>query len=239
MEPKKRLNNRLGTALFFASALFGMLFFAALTWPSLEANFYFGFNGGAETKLNLICPHILTPQDSGAITAIVANKVDKTISPVFQANFSGPMLRSLRTQPSIEPGKTEAIKWPVTTTDVDFGHLIMAQVYQFSSYHTPTATATCGSLYLYLPLLTGLQVYILALVLSLLGIAIGIVLWVTDNRPLTGRSLESFWGMTLLGGIVLLGIVFGSLGQWLLGTLTLALSLLMFFIQVTRKLNPS
>ena len=239
MKPQNKILGGLGLVLFFIGVLLGMVFFAGLTWASLEASLYFGFNGGAETKLHLVCPYIMTPQDSGSVRAIITNKVEKPISPVIQADFSGPMLRTIRTQPSIDPGTTQEIKWAISSRDVDYGALIMAQVYQYSSYSTPTAMATCGTLFFNLPVLTGLEIYILALVLSLLVIASGIGLWIINNRPVTGRSLEYLWGLAFLAAIVLLGILFGSLGQWMLGIFALVLSLLMVFIQIVRRLMPS
>jgi hypothetical protein len=236
MKPQNKILGGLGLVLFFAGVLFGMVFFTSLTWANLEASFYFGFNGGADTKLRLTCPHIMTPQDNGSVTATITNKVEKIIKPILQADFSGPMLRSIRTQPSIDPGKTQEIKWAISAQDVDYGHLIMVQVYQYSSYKTSTATATCGTLFLNLPALTGMEIYILALVLSLLGIAIGFALWLISNRPITGRSLQHLWGMILLAVVVLLGILFGSLGLWIFGTFALALSLLMLISLVSRWL---
>ena len=238
MRPQNKILGGLGLALFFTGVLLGMAFFAVLTWASLEASFYFGYNGGAETKLRLACPYIMTPQDSGSVTATVVNKVEKTISPVFQADFSGPMLRSIRTQPSIDPAKTREIQWAISAQDVDYGSLIMVQVYQYSSYKTPTAMATCGTLFLNLPTLTGMEIYILALVLSLLGITAGILLWLINNRPVTGRKREYLGGILFLTAIVLLGILFGSLGQWMLGVFALGLSLLMFVIQLVRPYTP-
>jgi hypothetical protein len=238
MKPQNKILNTLGFILFFAGVLSSMVFSVGLIWANLEANFYFGFNGGAEAKLRLSCPHIMTPQDSSSVTATISNKVDKTIEPILQADFSGPMLRSLRTKASIGPGKTQQIRWAISAEDVDFGHLIMAQVYQYSSYKTSTATATCGTLYLTIPALTGVQVYILVLVVSLLGIATGIALWLMGNWKPKERSAERLWGMTFLTVVTLVGILFGSMGLWLLGIFAVALSLLMVISQVGRWLMP-
>lgn len=239
MKPQNKILNALGLTLFFIGILLGMAFFGSLTWANMEANFYFGFNGGAATTLRLTCPHIMTTHETGSVTAIIANKVEKTISPIFQADISGPLLRSVRTQPSIEPGKTQQVKWEISAEDVDYGHLIMAQVYQYGSFKTPTATATCGTLFLNLPGLTGLQVYLLSLVISLLGIAIGIALWLIGNWTLKGRSVERLWGMGFLTVVVLLGILFGSLGLWIFGTLALLLSLLTFVVMIGHRFMPS
>jgi hypothetical protein len=236
MKPQNKILNALGFILFFAGVLLGMVFSAGLIWANLEANFYFGFNGGADTKLRLACPHIMTPQDSDSVIAIISNKVDKTIEPILQADFSGPMLRSVRTKASIDPGKTEQIRWAISAEDLDYGHLIMAQVYQYSSYKTSTATATCGTLFLTIPALTGMQVYILVLGFSLFGIATGVALWLMGNWKRKERSAEHFWGMIFLTVVVFAGILVGSMGLWVLGIFALALSLLIVISQVSRWL---
>jgi len=87
--------------------------------------------------------------------------------------------------------------------------------------------------------LTGLQVYILALVLSLLGIAVGFVLWLFSNRPFQGRSLQQLWGMIFFASIVLMGILFGSLGQWILGLFALVISVLLFVALIGRQFMSS
>jgi hypothetical protein len=239
MKPQTKILFAVGLVLFFAGSLLGIIFFAGLTWASLEANFYFGYNGGADAKLHLSCPHIITPLDSAVVTAAVTNKVDKAISPAVEAMLSGPIIQTTRLVPSIEPGQTQFLDWPVDTDNIAFGHLIMAQVYQYSSYKTGTAMATCGALYLNLPHLTGTEVYILLLVVSLVVAAAGFVLWLIATRSQPENARERLWGMVLLAVIVLLGLLFGTLGQWLLGTFLFFLSILVFIIQVSRRWMPS
>jgi len=239
MKPKNKFLVSLGLILFFIGAMLGMLFFAGLTWPHLEANFYFGYSGGADTRMRLFCPHILTPKDSGVVTSAVTNKVDKPISPIIQTEISGPIMQTLRTRPSIDPGQTLNLKWDVNADDLAYGHLIMVEVYQYSTYKTPTATANCGTLFLFLPALTGQQIYLSALAASLIGMISGIFIWILGNGTLTGLEQERLWGMVVLAGIIVLGILLGTLGQWILGTLALALSVLMFVIQLSRRLAAS
>lgn len=239
MNKKNRFFMGLSLVLFFAGALVGILFFAGLIWPSLEANFYFGFNGGADSKLRLACPRILTPQDSAAVTAIITNKTDRTISPRFDTQISGPVMQVLKSQHSIEPGKTAELRWPVNVDDVSYGHLVMAQVYQHSSYKTGTAMATCGSLFLFLPTVHGNQIYTFLFIFSMVGVGLGILLWRLGSGDMTGQEQERFSAMLLLGVVILVGILMGTLGQWILGTFALVLALLMFIIQIARRLMPS
>jgi hypothetical protein len=239
MKTKNKFLMGLALVVFFAGSVIGILFFAGLVWPSLEANFYFGYNGGADTKLRLACPRILTPQDtSAAVTATVSNKTDRAISPHFQAQISGPIMQTIRSEPNIEPGQTVDIRWPIGADDVSYGHLVLAQVYQFSSYKTGTATATCGSLFLFLPGVRGNQIYSSLFIISMAAICVGVLLWRLASGDMTGLEQEHFSGMLLLGVVVLAGILLGTLGQWILGTFALVLALLLFFIQVSRRLMP-
>jgi hypothetical protein len=202
-------------------------------------NFYFGYNGGAETTLKLTCPFIMTPRESGSAVAAVTNKVERTISPIFQADISGELIRTIRTQPSVQPGETAKLTWDLSAADVVYGHLILVQVYQKPSFKTPTAADTCGTLFLDLPGLTGMQVYLLALAASLLCMAVGLALWLVGRRSLPQRTSAEQWGMVALSAFVLLGILFGSLELWILGVLALVLTLLMLVVMFGRRLTAS
>lgn len=239
MKPKNKFLIILGPVLFFAGVLIGIVFFAALIWPSLESDFYFGYSAGADTKLRLTCPHIMTLADNGVITAIVTNKVDRPISPEVEANISAPIPQTIRTKPTIEPGQTAALKWDINSDNVDFGHLILAQVYQFSAYATPTAMGKCGTLFLFTSALTGNEIYLFSLVGSLALIIAGIGISLLGSGSLVELGQKRFSGMVLLGGIIVVGIILGTLDQWLFGVLVLALAVLMLTIQITQRLNPS
>jgi hypothetical protein len=239
MESKKKTLSVFGLALFFIGAFIGIIFVAALIWPTLEADFYFGYRAGADTKMKLSCPRIITPQDHAAITATIANKVDKPISPRVEANLSGPVTQTFRSTPTIDPGKRLVLRWPVGAEQVDFGHLILAQVYQFSSYATGTAMGQCGSLFLFIPVLTGTAVYILSFVLSMALLLGGLFLWRFGRRGMGGTRQERYTGMLLLVVLMLAGIIVGTLAQWIVGVFIMVGLLLMFWILIVRSLNPA
>jgi hypothetical protein len=240
MKPQNKILGYFGLTIFFIFSLLGILFFAGLNWAHLESHFYFGFNGGAETKLYLVCPHIITPQDSATVSARIFNKTDKVISPFIESQISGLVLDDERIQASVEPGQTQELKWKVGPENVTFGHLIMAQVYQFESYKTPTATATCGSLFLNLPLFSGIQLYYLTMIISLAGMLAGMLLWYSNTRKPGVTLREHGSGMIVLIVIIMIGIYFGSQGLWIFGVLALALSVIMFIIQLFgRRLSPA
>jgi hypothetical protein len=237
MKSNNKSLNTVASFLFFIGVLLGMVLFAGLTWANLEANFYFGYNGGAQTKLRLTCPRILTARETGIVTARVTNRSDQTINPGVDVQISSPILTMIRTTPAIEPGKTVRMDWMVNAEDVEYGHLIMVQVYQNEYATLPSAMATCGTLFLNIPGLTGGQIYFSILALSLFSMSAGLGLWLLTARPLLGKTIEQLRGMVLLGAVTLLGILFGSLGSWGLGVLCLAITLLLFLILVGRRLS--
>jgi hypothetical protein len=237
MESKNKSLNTLALILFFMGVLVGMALFAGLTWANLEASFYFGYNGGADTKLRLSCPRILTARETGTVTALVTNKSERVITPSMDAQISGPILTMTRTNSAIEPGKTIRVEWKVNAEDVEYGHLIMVQVYQNSYATTPSAMATCGTLFLNIPGSTGNQVYFITLAISLFGMIGGLGLWLLTAWPLTGKSVEQMGGMVFLAVVTLLGILFGSLGSWALGVFCLVISLFMVVVLTGRRLS--
>ncbi len=238
MESKNKVLIGVGWVLFLLGTIIGILFIAGLLWPSLESNFYFGYRGGADTKLRLYCPRFITPQDHASITAAIPNRVDKPINPRVEVNLTAPILQTLESQPTVNPGETLQLKWPVNADNLEFGHLIMIQVFQFSSYGTGTAMGQCGSLFLFIPVLTGTQLYTLVLIISLALIVVGIALWAIGKRNSTGLNRERFAGLVLLGLLVLVGIILGTLAQWVLGVFVFLITVVMLIVQVSTQLNP-
>jgi len=239
MEVRSRTRRILGLIILFAGILFGMILAGGLTWANLEANFYFGYNGGAETSLRLTCPLIMTTHETGLAVATVSNKVERTISPIFQADISGLLVRTSRTQPSIEPGETAKLTWDLSPADVVYGHLILVQVYQKPSFKTPTATDTCGTLFLDLPGLSGRQVYMLVLAASLVCMFSGFALWIGPRRWLQRRETVERWGMLALCLFILIAILFGSLEVWILGVIFLMMTLLLLVVMLGRRLSST
>jgi hypothetical protein len=236
MRSKNKSLNTLALILFFVGILVGMALLAGITWANLEASFYFGYNGGADTKLRLSCPRILTAQETGIVTALVTNKSERSITPNMDAQISGPILTMTRSNPAIEPGKTVRVDWKIDAEDIEYGHLIMVQVYQNAYATTPSAMATCGTLFLNIPGPTGGEVYFITLAISLFGMISGLGLWRLTARPLTGKSVEQLGGMVFLAAVTLLGVLFSSLGSWALGVLCLVITLFMFVLLIGRRL---
>ena len=113
----------------------------------------------------------------------------------------------------------------------------MAQVYVNRSYTLPSCANTCGTVVLPLTGLTGVQLFIIVLSFSLVGLAVGWGLWLAGNRPIQGEEIIVPRAMLFFTAIVVLGILGGLVGWWGLGLfcaaagVLLTISVLGYYIQ--------
>ncbi len=240
MKPRNKPVRALGLVLFFAGALLGMALFGSSVWADLESSFYFGYGIKGRNTVKLSCPQIMTAADSKSFTAYIRNTTDRLVEPSIQTDISNILaVRSDRTTVSVAAHQTAPVSWQLTTDDVVFGHLILVHVYQFQVYVLPSADANCGIVFLYLTGVTGRQVFILALLGTLLGIAGGLALWASNSRPLEGHIRQQMLGMVFLSSIVAAGMLLSWIGWWVPGVLVFALAALMVIILLARYvLNP-
>ena len=224
----------LGLVLLFAGALLGMALFGGFTWADLESFFYFGNGIKGDTKISLNCPLIMTPADlNPMVSTVIKNSTGDPDQVLTQIDISNIMLvRSAKNLLHIPAHQDQPLHWGLTGEDVVFGHLVLAHFLQYRSASLPSADGSCGTFYLKLGGLTGLQTLILALCGTLLGLGSGLGLWAANSQPLEGRRREQFMGLLLLAGAVGLGILFGVLGLWGLGIALFALCTLLVFIMI-------
>ncbi|MGD0613365.1 MAG: hypothetical protein ABSB41_17850 [Anaerolineales bacterium] len=228
MNRTPKLTRPLGIAFFSCGILADMLLFALLSWAGLEAYFYFDYMPAEKALTTLRCPFVLTSHESGLVTVTYSNPSRLTLAPQVQTEISSPELyRTVNTMPSFAPGETKELQWTITSQDVVFGHLILAEVYVSPVYDTPDREGRCGTLWVDLPMLTGSELFAGVLTASLLFMALGWGLWISGNRPIRGGRPEATRAMLALTSIVLLGTIAGVLGWWLLGLVCLVLTLLL------------
>jgi hypothetical protein len=237
MKTHSKLIHTAGLILFFAGIFIGVILAGGLTWAGLEANFYFGYGIQGDRALKVSCPPILAASDTGAVTVSISNPSARQVKPVIEANLSGPIFPSTsQIQIAIDPGQRQTAKWQIGSANVAFGRLILAQVYQYSAYPLSSAEGYCGTLVLDLHGLTGKQFFALFLAAGLLGMIGGFLLAALGRRLLGERRTEETGSMPFLGGLVLVGILAGVMGWWLLGVIAIALSLLLTAILLGRRI---
>jgi hypothetical protein len=214
---KKAIRN-LAIFLFSVGVLLGMFLAGAATWTDLEATFY-GFEKVANDPLTTLrCPVLMTATETGIIRATLSNNSELPVDARVRVYVSNPgPIRIVETITPLAPGETKKLEWTVTSEDVDFGNLILVKVLAFAYYKVPVREEWCGILVLNLPYLTGNQIFVSALVLGLLGMLIGIGLWVIGGRPLKGKTLSAIRAMIWLVALVLADMVVSFMGLWLIG----------------------
>lgn len=223
-----KLGRPLGIIFFSCGILAGMLLFALLSWAGLEAYTYFDYMPAEQALTTLKCPFVLTTHEIGQVTVTYANPSRLTLAPQFQVEISSPELyRTVNTAPSFAPGETKELRWTITSQDVVFGHLILAEVYVSPVYDTPDREGRCGTLWVDLPQLTGMEIFAGGLAASLLLTGLGWGLWIAGRRPRQGGRPDVTRAMLALTAVVALGTIAGIGGWWLIGLACLVLSILL------------
>ncbi|MFH2039002.1 MAG: hypothetical protein ABIJ65_06150 [Chloroflexota bacterium] len=220
----------LSIVLFFLGTILGMVLFGSIVLADLEAKFYFGGIKIAEEDLKTLkCPTIITLYDRSAVTATITNNTNRTIKPLYRMNISNntDITRLVETTPEIAPGETMQVEWMVNPEDAIYGNLVLVRVMQYNTLKTPSREATCGTLVLKIPYLSGSQVLLTGILSSLVLMGLGIILWLKSNNPLIGRSLNVRNAMIFMVVVIAAGIIVSYFGIWMLGIILLAICLLL------------
>lgn len=214
--------------IFAIGTVFGMLLGGATTVANLESAFYFGFGYQADESLKeMDCPIILTGDDVGTVSVTLSNPNEKEIEPLFQVDIGEEgLFRTYRDRMYIPAGESQTLQWTVSRDDAVFRYLILVKVFQFAAFKTPTRDGSCGIIYLDVPF-SGMSVLIFTITISVLGMALGIILWLTLYKALPADKARGLRAMTVLAVSVVIAMVMGILGIWLLGVLFFMLSLLL------------
>ena len=227
MKARKKITRLLGILLFWIGVLLGMALVGGTVWADIEATFY-GFVEMGDKPLILRCPTFVTDAEPGQIGSVFRNPKNKKMDLMVRTDVSGHGgIRTERTTITLAPRGKEKVRWPVTAKDVDLGFFIFARVSSFPAYPLPFRESTCGMLFIRTTALTGNQIFVLAVVVSLLSMAGGLALWQASHQPLKGRASSATWAMRALAFIVVAGMLVAFQGWWAVGTITVVLMVLM------------
>jgi len=231
MESRKKNFRTMGIVLFYAGFLAGMVLFILMNWAYFEAYFYFGYTAPADMALtNLRCPLMMTSAESGQVTASISNNSDLDLTIPVRTEFSYFGASKLdKVDYPLAMGQTQNLSWTVTKENMVFGHLILARVFVYSSFTLPSRSATCGTVVVGLPGLTGIELFIIVLVFSLVCMAAGWGLWIAGNLPFQAPGLIATRAMAIFTVAVVLGLIAGYIGWWGLGLICTVACVLMIF----------
>ncbi len=240
MKARPALVHTTAVILLATGILIGAVVFSARSWAKIESVFYFGYSPLPDEDLtSLYCPWIVNIAQPSAVTISLSYPTDQTVTPIIEADFSSRagLEREVSDTYRFLPGGPHRVRWEITSNDVVFGSLILAQVSVSRAYGFPSMGGTCGTLALNLGPLSGDAVLLIALAACLLCLVGGWGLWLATNRPLRGRALDATRTMIILTAVMLIGLLAAYFGLWLLGVICLAflvllgLAVLGFFFQ--------
>lgn len=226
------MNNKplriLSLVVFFLGASLGFVLAVLLIWSRLEAvNYYFSgikyepFNG-------LQCPLLIAPTEAGTVKAVFDNPTDREDNFFYRAEISGDVFtRQVEDQIAVPARQTRSVNLNVDKNDVDLRFFIFVKMNTLASATRPPQEAVCGIIVADIFGLTGTQLPSIALIFSFLAMAIGMGMWTRIN---TSADQNTSRVMQILGLLVLLTLLAGSMGWWLVGIAMAVITVLLIVI---------
>jgi len=229
-------NRIIGLLLFSAGILLAFVLTAALTWANLEADFY-GFQHYTNSRFDgLSCPLMMTRAETGSVIMFVKNPSTTEINPLLRIDLStSGVFDSQSARIIIKPGETRRFEQTISARNMDLGNFIFAKAFRYPSYPLANAEANCGILVLDVPFLTGGEIFAIWFGLSLILTCLGYWMYLA-SAPKTNNA--KFNALRFLVVAAMGGLLVSINGIWLLGMLSLALTILLV-VAFLRFLNPA
>lgn len=237
-----RREGPLAILFFSAGLLLGMALFGGLIWSDF-ASIAFDPAWRRDAPLrSLHCPVMITARETGAVSVVVSNPLDRpTERHLRVATSAGSLLltNEFTEVIELEPGESKSVVWPVTADDAVHGRLIMVNAVVRRRYPIPGRQSSCGILVVGVPYLTGRQVFGLSLAFSQLAMAGAHRLWLKGYGAPGRRGKQAARAMVGLGSVVLAGIVIGLVGWWLPGLILFLIVLVAIGVTIGYFLNTT
>jgi hypothetical protein len=219
----------LSLVMFAIGILLGAAYSAGAVWADLEASLFDPSIGAEEPIKTLKCPVLITPRESGIITATFSNPSDRAVLRTVRAHISygfATLIREVSTQFTLEPGGQQKLEWEVGAEDAAWRRVVLVRVNVLRNWPLPSQTGSCGVIVMNVPGLTGNQFSTLLVVLSVLGIAIGIFLWIRRGKSTAELAPDISKAMMILGALMLGIMIVSARGSWMMGGLLLIFALI-------------
>jgi len=226
----------LSVVLFCVGLLLGAVFTVATVWADLEAALFDPAIDADQALSSLRCPVLITPQESGTVSATFANSSGMALLRTIRAHVSygfATLIREEEAKFVLEPGETRRVEWAVTGKDAAWRHFVLVRVHELRNSPLPSRTGSCGILVLNVPGLTGNQVVALAVTTAVLGMVVAVVLWAAGRRSSTRPVPDLTRRMSILAALVLVAMALSSTGRWMAGGLLIIFAGLLLVTMVT------
>jgi hypothetical protein len=202
----------LGGLIFLAGILLELSLSGGVLWGELEARTYTPQIGDA--GLAMQCPFMLSPSESGTVSAAITNTLDEETSPVVTAEIShADGLQQTSQTLSLAAHETQTFRWTVDPSEITFGRLILVNIVQSRYRDLPSRQGACGILILSLFGLNGLASFSLLLFTGLISTLLGAVVWLRANRPLDDLRRSTAQACGVIAGVATAGLL-AALPRW-------------------------
>jgi hypothetical protein len=179
------------------------------------------------------CPILLSPQETGTITIPLRNHPENKTNlqvkvVVSKGDFQN--YRDLKSSLPVVSGKYQDFQWQVTRQDTIERSFILTRIYlmnQDESTPTPARTAACGVFVMDLFGLNGTPMLVLILTVSFLFLIGGCILLYFSDSPLKKSAPRTDYGLYILAGILLIGMIANLFSLWIFAGLIVLLSILL------------
>jgi hypothetical protein len=221
----------LSRTIFFLGVSIGLVLSGISVWNNLESTSYF-FTGVKYAPFNgLRCPLMIAPAEKGIVTVVFNNPTNEGDHFFYRAEISGKAFsrRQVKDQIAVPPHQTKTIQLAVDANDVDLMFFIFTKITILPNSVRPSQEAVCGVMIVNFLGLTGAQISTIALLLSFLGIAIGLGLW---QQTGTKADQDMRRVVQTLGFVVLLTMFAASMGWWIMAIALLVIAILLMVISL-------
>jgi len=221
----------LSRAFFFMGVVIGFARSVVAIWDNLEATDYY-FTGGTHAPFKgLLCPLVMAPNEKGIITAVFNNPTDDEDNFLYRTEVSGKAFskRKIEGQIVVPPHQAKTFRFTVDANDVDLMFFILVKITILPNSIHPSQEATCGMLVANILGLTGSQVSLTTLILSILGVVIGLLLWERAD-PKVNRDHPRI--VQFLGLVVLLTLLATYMSWWVVATPLAVIIILLMIISL-------
>lgn len=220
-----------GTLIYIVGLALALALALSAIWGDFEAVSYFNTGANYPPFSGLHCPVLLSQSEVAQVSATFDNPTSKPIEPYYQVKMSGLAApRSFEKQLELAPHSSTTVKWTVSAADVDLGWFVMVKLIVLPFAGNPGRDATCGMMVFNFGGLTGGEVLPAAVAVGLLGIVAGLTMREGNGQPESNQEGTLRNGMRATGVAVLLAMLTGFLGMWLIGLIFSAITILLAVI---------
>jgi len=238
---KTKATRYLGLALFLFGALIALACAGIIAWGDMEATLFDSAIVPEKTLNTLKCPVMMTKVETATVSAAFANPVDRPLYFSVRAHFSQgyvTWIREERTSFSLEPGERQRLEWAVSSEDAAFKNIVLVRVHAQTNGPLPYRSGACGIVVIPLSFLTGGLVFGILAAVSLVSMGGGIALWVFSQDPWGRQGVAVTRAMGTVAGILVIAVIVGLLGMWLIGMFMLFFTVLLGGIMIGFALTP-